>query len=276
MESKPLSYQRIILSALDSAETANLLSESPSTRRRIQSASGQYAAVAFTTLPTSREFVLSNSEISCAVKIRLGLSQFSDARSWCNCSPDDCNHPSHFDSCVASAGLRTMRHDAVTAVQALYWQQAGCTLRRELRHIGDRKRTDLEIFTGTKTYQTDTAITDVGAHSADDTQIQNYEKSKIKKHQDAVIQAGGVFHPFVLSTQGEFGLHATKVVDLICSTAVDLRYIADSQKLLFKTQIIRHLAVALQVQNYYIVSRMRMPNKLLDQEAINSEFIVVS
>ena len=180
MESKPLSYQRIILSALDSAETANLLSESPSTRRRIQSASGQYAAVAFTTLPTSREFVLSNSEISCAVKIRLGLSQFSDARSWCNCSPDDCNHPSHFDSCVASAGLRTMRHDAVTAVQALYWQQAGCTLRRELRHIGDRKRTDLEIFTGTKTYQTDTAITDVGAHSADGTQIQNYEKSKLK------------------------------------------------------------------------------------------------
>ena len=52
MESKPLSYQRIILSALDSAETANLLSESPSTKRRIQSASGQYAAVAFTTLPT--------------------------------------------------------------------------------------------------------------------------------------------------------------------------------------------------------------------------------
>ena len=43
MESKPPSYQRIILSALDSAESASLLSESPSTKRRIQSASGQYA-----------------------------------------------------------------------------------------------------------------------------------------------------------------------------------------------------------------------------------------
>ena len=35
-------------------------------------------------------------------------------------SPVDCKHPSHFDSCVASAGLRTMRHD----VQVLNWQQA--------------------------------------------------------------------------------------------------------------------------------------------------------
>jgi len=274
-EYKVLSYQRTILSALDLAEIAELSTDSPSAKRRIQSASGQYAAAAFTTLPTSSEFVLSNSEISCAVKIRLGLNQFSDARSWCNCSPVDCKHPSHFDSC-ASAGLRTTRHDAITGVQARYWQQAGCTLRRELRHIGDRKRTDLEIFTGTKTYQTDTAITDVGCLSAHELQIQNYEQSKIKKHQDAVIHAGGIFHPFVLSTQGEFGQHATKVVDLICSTAVDLRFIPDSQRLLFKAQVIRHLAVALQVQNYYIVSRMRMPNRLLDQEIINTEFLVVS
>ena len=120
------------------------------------------------------------------------------------------------------------------------------------------------------------AITNVGAHSAHELQIQNYEQSKVKKHQDAVIHAGGIFHPFVLSTQGEFGQHATKVVDLICSTAVDLRYILDSQRLLFKAQVIRHLAIALQVQNVYIVSRMRMPNRLLDQEMINSEFLVLS
>lgn len=168
-----------------------------------------------------------------------------------------------------------MRHDAITAVQALYWQRAGCTLRRELRHLSDSKRTDLEIFTGSKIYQTDTAITDVGASSAHANQIQHYENMKIKKHQDAVIMAGGTFFPFVLSTQGEFGEHASKVIDLMCSTAVELRYIPDSQKLLFKAQIIRHLAVSLQIQNYFIVSRMKMPNRLLDQDAANSELIFV-
>ena len=117
-----------------------------------------------------------------------------------------------------------MRHDAITGVQAFYWQQAGCTLRRELRHLSDSKRTDLEIFTGNKMYQTDTAITDVGAHSAHENKVQHYENSKIKKHQDAVILAGGTFYPFVLSTQGEFGVHASKVIDLIVATAVHLRY----------------------------------------------------
>jgi hypothetical protein len=270
-----VSYQRFLLQECEMNDIAILASDSPSAKRRIMSASGRFAAAAFSALPTSREFCLSNDELSCAVKIRFGLSQFSDAKSWCACSPVDCNHPSHFDSCVASAGLRTMRHDAITGVQSLYWQQAGCTLRRELRHLSDRKRTDLEIFTGTKTYQTDTAITDVSALTSHYEQIKYYENAKTKKHQDAVIYAGGTFYPFVLSTQGEFGEQAAKVIDLICSTAVDLRFIPDSQRLMFKSQIIRHLAVALQVQNYFIVSRMRMPNRLQAQEIINSEFIAV-
>ena len=166
--------QCIITSALDLAEVAELSTDSPSAKRRIRSASGQYAAIAFTTLPTSREFVLSNSEISCAVKIRLGLNQFSDARSWCNYSPVD---PSHFDSCVSSAGLRTMRHDAITGVQAV---RSFVTLEIEnvlnLRFSQERRLIKLILLSLTlvlillMTYK-----------------FKNSEQSKVKKHQDAVI-----------------------------------------------------------------------------------------
>src|ERR1700753_3434896 len=103
--------------------------------QRILSSSDKFAGSWLTTIPSIRDLILTDKQMSLATRLRLGLPAEEFLPKKCACGRDIEKDVSHFLCCAQSGphSATVRRHDKVVQLLAGYFRKAGTVARVEQR-----------------------------------------------------------------------------------------------------------------------------------------------
>jgi hypothetical protein len=172
-----------------------------------------------TAIPNLYNNQLSNGQLRAAVRHRYNLPCRDDLPTRCAC--DQPLTPSHFHSCLLTKATgATPRHDGVVNLLAKLAGRAGVITRIEpvVRDAqGHRTRPDLFFVTHAGVMYVDVAVcsTHCDSNRLLSDPLVTRERLKTRKYGESCAREGADFLPFVLSSAGELGPSALRIIDLI-------------------------------------------------------------
>jgi hypothetical protein len=204
--------QKVLTMALEHNMLEKLAPElSRSDCARMLSAAGRNAGLWLTTVPSSREFELTDIQFSLAMRHLLGLPPAEQLPPQCACLQDLL--PDHFHSCIKlrKTAVNTRHNFVLSCLQRLA-REAGTGMEMEPK-IGERsQRTDGYYIGFTKLVHVDVGITHPGAptHLAAAARrplkaAAAYEQLKIREYEQTALLEGATFTPFIMESHGAFG-----------------------------------------------------------------------
>ena len=174
-----------------------------------------------TAVPNLFNNQLSNGQLRAAVRHRYDLPCRDDLPARCAC--DQPLVPSHFHSCLLTKAMgATPRHDGIVNLLAKLSSRAGIITRIEpvVRDAaGHRTRPDLFFATHAGRMYIDVAVcsTHCDSNRLLSDPLATRERQKTRKYGESCAREGADFLPFALSSAGELGTSARRVIDLIVS-----------------------------------------------------------
>ncbi len=251
-----------------------LLESAPSQleKSRLRAVSAPKASLALSTLPSSRDLLVSNFAFSNLVRTRLGLKHADRLPEFCPyCKKEIQLSPQHAYNCQKRKKHEVEdRHDSVAAVLHRFAQTLGFVSRREPRPAPGVKRTrpDLVIKQGIgrKSLFVDVVIGNPycdshaakGAAQELGTAIYHANR-KVSKYAEFTVQNDGEFMPFAVELHGGMEERASKLIKLLRDQASKNGHFWIDEDVY--TNIFRRIAVAVANGNADIVARSLRDSK---------------